>query len=154
VVDQYDAAPFAVPDQFHAVDLCSEELVVVAPQGVLPHAPVRLADLADLDWVMPPTEAACGAAVRAACRRQGFEPRVRWETDDMLLLERAVAAGHGVAVLPPLAVAGAAHVDVRELADPRIQRTLRTLVRAGWFDRPVVRAMRAALAEASVPRRK
>ena len=149
VVDEYDAAPFAVPDQFHADDLCSEELVVVAPQGVLSDGPVRLVDLAELDWVMPPGEAACGAAVRAACRREGFEPRVRWETDDMLLLERAVADGHGVAVLPRLAVAGAAHVDLRELAEPRIQRTLRTLVRTGSYDRPVVGAMRTALAEAS-----
>jgi DNA-binding transcriptional LysR family regulator len=149
VVDEYDAAPFALPDQFQAKDLCSEELVVIAPEGVLPGGPIRLADLAGLDWVMPPGEAACGAAVRAACRRKGFEPRVRWETDDMLLLQRAVAAGHGVAVLPRLAVAGAAHVDLRELVEPRIQRTLRTLVRTGWSDRPVVRAMRAALADAS-----
>jgi DNA-binding transcriptional LysR family regulator len=149
VVDEYDAAPFAVPEQYQAEDLCSEDLVVIAPQGVLLEGPVRLADLADLDWVMPPGEAACGAAVRAVCRREGFEPRVRWETDDMLLLERAVAAGHGVAVLPRLAVAGAAHVDVRELAEPRIERKLRTLVRTGWSDRPVVRAMRAALADAS-----
>ncbi|HEX2307193.1 MAG TPA: LysR family transcriptional regulator [Jatrophihabitantaceae bacterium] len=149
VVDEYDAAPFAVPDQFQAEDLCSEDLVAIAPQGVLPDGPVRLADLAELDWVMPPEAAACGAAVRSACRRAGFEPRLRWETDDMLLLERAVAAGHGVAVLPRLAVAGAAQVDVRGLAEPRIRRTLRTLVRTGWSDRPVVRAMRAALAEAS-----
>jgi DNA-binding transcriptional LysR family regulator len=149
VVDEYDAAPFAVPDQFQAEYLCSEELVVIARRGVLPDGPVRLADLAELDWVMPPGEAACGAAVRAACRRQGFEPRVRWETDDMLLLERAVAAGHGVAALPRLAVAGVAHVDVRELAEPRIWRTLRTLVRTGWSDRPVVRAVRDALVAAS-----
>lgn len=149
VVDEYEAAPFAVPDQFQADDLCSEDLVVVAPQGILPAGSVRLADLAELDWVMPPTEAACGAAVRAACRREGFEPRVRWETDDMLLLERAVAAGHGVAVLPRLAVAAAAQVDVRELAEPRIQRTLRTLVRTGSYDRPVVSVVRGALMDAS-----
>jgi DNA-binding transcriptional LysR family regulator len=67
----------------------------------------------------------------------------------MLLLERAVAAGHGVAALPRLAVAGVAHVDVRELAEPRIWRTLRTLVRTGWSDRPVVRAVRDALVAAS-----
>jgi len=149
VVDEYDAAPFALPEHVQAEDLCSEELVVVAPRGVLADGPAKLADLAELDWVMPPVEAACGAAVRAACRRQGFEPRVRWETDDMLLLERAVAVGHGVAVLPRLAVAGAAPVDVRALAEPRIQRTLRTLVRTGWSDRPVVRAVREALLTAS-----
>jgi DNA-binding transcriptional LysR family regulator len=148
VVDEYDAAPFAVPDQFQADDLCSEDLVVVAPQGILPG--VRCG------WpIWPNWTGSCrrlrplGAAVRAACRREGFEPRVRWETDDMLLLERAVAAGHGVAVLPRLAVAAAAQVDVRELAEPRIQRTLRTLVRTGSYDRPVVSVVRGALMDAS-----
>ena len=149
VVDEYEAVPFAVPEQLQAEDLCSEELVVVAPRGMLPAVSVRLAELAELDWVMPPGEAACGAAVRAACRRQGFEPSVRWETDDMLLLERAVAAGHGVAVLPRLAVAGTAQVDVHALAEPRITRTLRTLARTGWYDRPVVRAVREALVAAA-----
>ena len=58
----------------------------------------------DADWVMPPEDAACGRAVRSACRAAGFEPRVRWTSDDMLVLVRAVADGHGVAVLPRLAV--------------------------------------------------
>jgi molybdate transport repressor ModE-like protein len=147
VVDQYDAQPFAVPDQFGAVGLLSEALVVVAPAGALRSGrPVQLADLANRDWVMPPEEAACGAAVRAACRRAGFEPRVRWETDDLLLLERAVAAGHGIAVLPPLAVTGSAGIEAHPLAEPGIRRTLQALSRPGAAQRPAVCAVIDALA--------
>ena len=53
---------------------------------------------------MPPPEAACGQSVRYACRQAGFEPQVRWETDDLQLLSRAVAAGQGVTLLPQLAI--------------------------------------------------
>ena len=74
---------------------------------------------------MPPEDAACGLAVRTACRAEGFEPRVRWETDDMLLLARAVADGHGVAVLPLRSVAAAVEgIDVRPLREPPLNRRL------------------------------
>ena len=99
---------------------------------------------------MPPDDAACGFAVRAACRAAGFEPRVRWETDDMLLLARAVAAGHGVAVLPALAVdESAAAVDVRTLSTPTLVRRLSTVARSAGTARPVVQAVRAALTTAA-----
>ncbi len=150
VVDEYDQQPLAFPDHLISRELRSEALVVVAPPGLLPRRRIRLAELAERDWVMPPEDAACGAAVRAACRREGFEPRVRWETDDMLLLERAVAAGHGVAVLPRLAVAAElGEVDLRELAEPAIRRDLRAISRTGAQARPVVRAVVDALADLS-----
>jgi DNA-binding transcriptional LysR family regulator len=87
-------------------------------------------------------EAACGQAVRFACRSQGFEPRVRWETDDMLLLVRAVAAGHGIAVLPRLAVADSvAEVEIRPLAQPQLSRRLLALTRTSSQSRPMIRAV-------------
>lgn len=101
LIDEYDYQPVAMPDYVVATELTTEPLVVLAPPGRLKRrGQVHLYELADADWVMPPDEAACGHAVRAACRAAGFEPRVRWETDDMLLLTLAVSAGHGVAVLP------------------------------------------------------
>jgi DNA-binding transcriptional LysR family regulator len=86
--------------------------------------------------------------VRFACRAEGFEPRVRWETDDMLLLVRAVAAGHGIAVLPRLAVAdNVAEVELRPLSEPRMSRRLIALLRTSSQARPVVRAVLAELAK-------
>ncbi len=151
LIDEYDHQPIALADHLLVSPLRTEPLVVVAPVGLLSApGPVSLVDLAGLDWVMPPDDAACGFAVRAACRGAGFEPRVRWETDDMLLLARAVAAGHGVAVLPRLAVdESASAVDVRTLSTPTLVRRLSTVARSAGTARPVVRAVRAALTEAA-----
>jgi len=151
VVDVYDRVPVPVPDYLAATELTTEPLVVVTAAGQLPgHRELTLAELADRDWVMPPLSAACGQAVRFACRAEGYEPRVRWETDDMLLLVRAVAAGHGVAVLPRLAVADTvAEVELRPLRQPRMNRRLIALTRTSSQARPVVRAVLAELAKAA-----
>jgi len=141
VVDEYDYVPLALPDHLDARELRAEPLVAVGAPGALPRR-VALASLADADWVMPPDSAACGQAVRSACRAAGFEPRVRWETDDMLLLVRAVAAGHGVSVLPRLAVAGeVADVDIRPLRAPALRRRISAVTRSSASARPVVRAV-------------
>ena len=149
VVDVYDGVPVPFPDYLTATELITESLVVVAAPGSLPAGPLTLAGLADRDWVMPPLAAACGQAVRLACRAEGFEPRVRWETDDMLLLARAVAAGHGIAVLPRLAVAdNVVEVELRALHEPLMRRRLIALTRTSSQARPVVRAVLAELAKA------
>jgi DNA-binding transcriptional LysR family regulator len=151
VVDEYDYVPLALPDYVLVTELMTEPLVAVcAPQLLRRRSAIALDELAGFDWVMPPDDAACGTAVRAACRSAGFEPRVRWETDDMLLLVRAVAAGHGVAVLPRLAVADdAADVVVHALRAPVLRRRLTAIVRASARARPIVREVLSALAFAS-----
>jgi DNA-binding transcriptional LysR family regulator len=152
IVDEYDYVPLALPDQFVATDLCAEPLVLVTTPDAAP-SDGSLTTLADLDWVMPPEHAACGLAVRSACRAEGFDPRVRWETDDMLLLVRAVAAGHGVAVLPRMAVAtDIAPVRMWPLHTAGLHRRLRAVTRASARSRPVVQAVVDALvAAAAIP---
>jgi molybdate transport repressor ModE-like protein len=143
VVDEYDYVPLALPENTVVRELCSEPLLLVAPSGarLRPTRPA-LGDLAGADWVMPPDDAACGQAVRAACRAAGFEPRVRWDTDDMLLLARAVAAGHGYAVLPRRSIAtGAVAVRTVELSAPALSRRIVAVARASSAARPVVRVM-------------
>ena len=149
VVDEYDGVPLALPDYVEARELCTEPLVAVVPDGWTGRRRPRLSDLADADWAMPPADAACGLAVRSACRAEGFEPRVRWETDDMLLLAHAVAAGHGVAVLPRLAVDPLAAVQTRPLAGPDLHRRLSAVARASALRRPVVAAVVQAFADAA-----
>jgi molybdate transport repressor ModE-like protein len=151
IVDVYDGVPVPVPDYLLATDLCTEPLVVVSAPGALPgRGAVALSQLSGADWVMPPLEAACGQAVRFGCRAEGFEPRVRWETDDMLLLVRAVAAGHGIAVLPRLAVAdNVAEIEIRPLAEPAMSRRLLALTRSSSQDRPIIRAALQELVKAT-----
>jgi molybdate transport repressor ModE-like protein len=150
VVDEYDFVPLALPDFVETRELCDEPLVVVTPAGWAGPRRPALSQLAGADWVMPPDDAACGLAVRTACRAAGFEPRVRWESDDMLVLVRAVAAGHGVAVLPRRSVADdAAEVELRPLHEPRIRRRLLSAARASALARPVVAAVNDSLAAAA-----
>lgn len=164
VVDLYDGVPVRVPDYLLATELCTEPLVVVSAPGALGFVgaagwdgsnaastpSVRLASLAGQHWVMPPLDAACGQAVRFACRAEGFEPEVRWETDDMLLLVRAVAAGHGITVLPRLAVADqVADVVLRPLIEPAMNRRLLALTRTSSQDRPIIQAVLTELLKAA-----
>jgi DNA-binding transcriptional LysR family regulator len=149
LVDEYDYVPLALPDFVVARELCAEPLVAVVPAGWSGRRALALADLADADWVMPPDDAACGLAVRSACRAEGFEPRVRWETDDMLLLARAVAAGHGISVLPRLSVAESAGIQTRTLREPRLTRRLSVVARSSVLGRPVVAAVIDSLARAA-----
>ena len=150
VVDEYDYVPLALPDYVVGHDLLTEPLVVVVPAGWSGPRHPRLADLAETAWVMPPDEAACGHAVRSACRAAGFEPAVRWTSDDMLVLVRAVADGHGITVLPRLSVAAdAARVQVLALREPPLSRRLRAVARSSTLARPAVAAAQAALARAA-----
>ena len=150
VVDEYDYVPLALPDNVVASDLHSEPLVVVTPTGWDGPRKPRLSELADVDWVMPPEDAACGQAVRSACRAAGFEPRVRWVSDDMLVLARAVGAGHGLTVLPRLSVAeDAAAIEIRPVREPVLTRQLRVVSRASTLGRPAVAAVGDALAAAA-----
>jgi DNA-binding transcriptional LysR family regulator len=149
VVDEYDYVPLAMPEHFAATDLCAEPLVLVTSMDAAV-TDATLTSLADRDWVMPPEQAACGLAVRSACRAEGFEPRVRWETDDMLLLVRAVAAGHGVAILPRMAVAAdVSPVRTWPLQTTGLRRRLRAVTRASSRSRPVVQAVVDALVAAA-----
>jgi molybdate transport repressor ModE-like protein len=159
VIDEYDYVPLAVPDFVVSRSLCVDPLMLTVPvawpgvrtaAGWTGTAPTTLTELADAEWVMPPVDAACGLAVRSACRAVGFEPRVRWTSDDMLVLVRAVAAGHGIAVLPRLAIAvDAAAVELSPLADPPLRRRLIAVARASVLGKPSVAAVLDLVAAAA-----
>ncbi len=142
VVDEYDHVPIALPDAAAVRELDVEPLVVVTAANRPSSG--TLAAFATAQWVMPPETAACGRAVRAACRAAGFEPAVRWETDDMLLLIKAVADGHGVAVLPRRSVPRTdanveiAGIETRPLRTPALSRRLLAVARRSVSARPAV----------------
>jgi len=146
VIDVYDHVPMPMPGHLTAEELLAEPLVLVSsPATDLPEHP-SLTDLRDREWVLPPGSAACGAATRYACRSVGFEPLVRWETDDLLLLVAAVSRGEGLALLPRRAVADSvAPVQMRRLAEPELRRRILMVSRVGTADRPIVRACLNAL---------
>lgn len=147
LVDVYEHAPMAFPARVTTTTIHREPLVLI---GREPFARgTTLGDLAEVPWVMPPAEAACGQAVRYACRQAGFEPQVRWETDDLQLLSHAVAGGQGVALLPQLAIdVDRPSLHTAEPAGVDLGRDIRAVVRAGERDRPLLRAVTDALTAA------
>jgi DNA-binding transcriptional LysR family regulator len=74
----------------------------------------------------------------------------------MLVLARAVAAGHGVAVLPRLSVPDeVSGVRLLELREPRLRRRLSAVARGSVLTRPSVAAVVDAVSLAARgPRKK
>jgi DNA-binding transcriptional LysR family regulator len=98
---------------------------------------------------MEPHGAASRHWAEQACRRAGFEPKVRFETADLQAHVQLIRTGHAVALLPELIWQGAApSVDLVALdGDPR--RTIFTSTRTTIAERPSVVAFREALEAAA-----
>lgn len=63
---------------------------------------VRLADLADADWLDDPLDGSAWPALfRAACATAGFVPRVRWWTASPAVAYRLVSANKAVGMIHP-----------------------------------------------------
>jgi DNA-binding transcriptional LysR family regulator len=87
--------------------VCEDEMLVAVPCGHrLAHRQVvELADLREEPWVITEVGGTCADSnvVLRACRDAGFEPDIRFETDDYHALQGMAAAGMGVAMLPRMA---------------------------------------------------
>lgn len=142
IIDIYDHVPLPFPDHLEADELLREPLVLLTAPAASPASGIHLKNLREAGWVMPPRDAACGQAVRYACRAAGFEPRVRWETDDLRLLVESVSRRQGIAVLPRLVAADAGvPVDEVELATPSLERRILSVTRSSAAGRPVIRTV-------------
>jgi DNA-binding transcriptional LysR family regulator len=124
------------------VELFAEDMLVAAPTGRFAGS-VALRDLAHEVWALDPPDSACGRAVRLACRTNGFEPDVRYNSTESSSLLSAIAEAGAVSLLPVLAFAGAPDgVEALPVADTA---TMRRLVfaarRQGTPARPSVSVM-------------
>ncbi len=111
-----------------------------------------LADAATVAWVMEPPGSASRQWLEHLCRTAGFEPDVRFETDDLEAHIALAEAGNAVVVLPDL-------MSVRRR--PRVRwvdlpgaprREVFTSTRATIAGAPQIVACRRALAELVPPR--
>lgn len=108
---------------------------------------VRLAELADEDWISnhAPTyrhflQSACGGA--------GFEPRVAVDTDDLATALKLIASGVGLALLPRLALEHATGVAICRIK-PRLERQIDAVLSHDASGSPVARAFVEALRRSS-----
>jgi DNA-binding transcriptional LysR family regulator len=106
-----------------------------------------LSDAASSPWAMEPPGTAARLWAVQQCRAAGFEPDVRFDAADLVAHARLIAAGHAVGLLPDLARTPDAGIRLVDLpADPH--REIFTSVRVASAERPGMRAVRDALADA------
>lgn len=110
-----------------------------------------LADAASVPWAMEPVTAASRHWMTQQCRQAGFEPEIRYETDDVEAHVALVESGNAVALLSDL-------MRVRHRPSVRLvdlpgspRRQVFTSARAALAGTPAIQAWRAALAQVVPP---
>jgi molybdate transport repressor ModE-like protein len=118
------------------------------PMYLLSHRRTRgLASLSEATWIAGCER--CRGHLLALCQDAGFEPRIGYESDDMVLIQALVAAGLCVATLPGLALR-AHHADgvvARKLTG--LPRRVYAATYGDPPDPPAVAALVDALADAA-----
>lgn len=124
--------------------------LAVPPSGERWDGVTSVEQTADLPWTMEPVGTASRHWAEQLCRRAGFEPDVRFETDDLEAQIALIESGNAVAILPDL-MRVRRRPDLRVIdVDPR-RRSVFTATRAALSQTPAIRACRDALA-AVVPK--
>jgi DNA-binding transcriptional LysR family regulator len=118
------------------------------PMYLLSDRPTRgMANLHEATWIAGCER--CRGHLLALCDAAGFEPRIGYESDDMVLIQSLVAAGLCVATLPGLAL-HAHHADgVNASKLPGLPRRVYAATYGEPPDPPAVAALLAALAKAA-----
>jgi DNA-binding transcriptional LysR family regulator len=102
---------------------------------------VDLMDLRDDDWIAGAgPETPCSLILAAACQAVGYEPRIAFSSGNYQVVQRLVAAGVGIALVPELALLGA-HPEVvtRQIAPATPYR--RVAVATRGYSSPGVEVM-------------
>lgn len=113
------AVTFTYPEQLCSDAMTTEiighdPLFLVSPPpadaGAGHASAATLASLADADWLAGCER--CRGYLVGACEREGFTPRIRFASDDYVAIQALIAVGHGVTLLPGLALAAHRHPAV------------------------------------------
>src|SRR5699024_1014532 len=86
------------------VVIAVERLHVAAPAGLIPGETMSLLDLAESPWILAGARSHFGRAVRIACQRHGFTPRISHEVEEQATALAMVAGGLGVTLVSDLAL--------------------------------------------------
>jgi DNA-binding transcriptional LysR family regulator len=119
-------------------------LVVPADHRLASRRRIRLAEAADETFVTLEPGYGLRRITDTLCREAGFTPRVAFEGEEAETLRGLVAAGLGVALLPPPAVPRPGVVELTVTA-PRAVREIGVAWRQGHQDTPPVAAFKKFL---------
>ena len=148
------AIPSDLPPEIDAEALFEDRQVVMCGVGS-PWAQrrnLRLADLIDGPWILPPIDSAARRYIDAAFVSQDLPaPRARVATFSMPLCHRLLASGGYLAILPQEASLMAEHLPIRPLQVdfPRIARCVGILTLKGRTLSPLARSFIAAARESA-----
>ncbi|UFU05375.1 LysR family transcriptional regulator [Ruania halotolerans] len=128
-----------------------ERLHAAVPAGTVLESTAALAAFAEQPWVLAGAKSHFGRAVRIACRRSGFEPRIVHQVEEQSTALAMVAGGLGITLVSDLVLNTVPDgVDIIALTEP----VLRTVSLAHRATNPtrrslelVIDAVRTAAAE-------
>jgi DNA-binding transcriptional LysR family regulator len=135
--------------------LLADPLLAVLPEGhrLAHRRSIRLRDLARDRWVMGAPGHPCIDATIAAQSTAGFTPDVAHRTNDWNAATALVSGGHGVALIPKLALETAPPgVVVLSIRPSQPARNIYAVARSGSERSPHIAAALAALRKAAEQR--
>lgn len=128
-----------------------ERLHAAVPSGTIPGDTIALVDLAEYPWILAGPRSHLGKAVRIACHRSGFEPRIAHTVEEQPTALALTGGGLGVTLVSDLALPLLPPgVDIVALDEP-VMRTVSTAHRSTSTPRTsielFIQAVRTAAAE-------
>ena len=149
-VINYSDYPMPWDPELTRVVIAVERLHAALPPGTVSARTMALGDLAEHPWVLAGPTSHFGRAVRSACQRCGFEPKIKHEAGEQATALAMVSAGLGVTLVSDLGLTlRPPGMDVVALTEP-VMRTISIAHRGTEAHRQplqlVIDAVRAAAA--------
>jgi DNA-binding transcriptional LysR family regulator len=139
LIFRYDESPPEDPD-IRLVHLLDDPTYLLTTSE-----PAPLVDYRDSTWIAGCER--CRAHLIDECARAGFEPRIAYTTDDMVLMQALVIAGLGVTMIPGLALRAHQAPGIIATEIPSSSRRVYAATFGAPPDPPATAALIAALRE-------
>jgi DNA-binding transcriptional LysR family regulator len=148
VVFDYPDFPLDFARDVEADLIYEEPMRVALPPGhpLAGAKTVRIADLAEDDWLCGDLPSSCRDQVIELCREAGFEPRISFRSEDYEVIKGFVAAGLGVTILPELA-GGHPGIELRAVRGQKPVRRVWSVTRENEARSPAAEQMLGILRE-------
>lgn len=137
LIYQYDLLPQQTRAGIETEPLFTDPLRLALPRNHPASANdvLQLADLAHECWASGYPGGACTEVLQRTCNSVGFEPSIRYRSNDFHVILNLVAAGLSVAIVPALAPPDDERVVLKQF-EPHLSRRILAAFRAGSRQHP------------------
>ncbi|MQA10492.1 MAG: LysR family transcriptional regulator [Pseudonocardiaceae bacterium] len=151
LIYEYNLLPDVNDAGVELIPIAREPLLAALPPGTPDgEEPLPLSALRDDPWIAPHSDTSLRSALERACELAGFQPDLAYTSDDYTVILALVQAGLGVSLVPRLALESVSpDIQLREVTEPQLTRTVSAAVRAGSRRTPSIAAVLASLAGGS-----